>query len=476
MPTEPPRNLPSPSQPWLLGSRLRHVRLVSGLVLFAYVSLHLLNHGLLNVSVAAADRMLLAQKALWQGPAGTALLYGALLTHAGLGVWSLYARRYAGWRPAEAWQLVLGLSIPAMLANHVMVTRAAWSLHGLNKGYVAELDALWVGGPGHAPSLWGWLQIGGLLVAWAHACIGLFFLLRLRRWWPAWQAPLLALAVVIPILALLGFAAGGREVARAEADPAWRATQLPQAVAGTPDQKARLARLRNDLVAVYAGSIALALVARLVRSLADRRGRRFAIHYPGRAPIHMLGGLTVLDASRKERIGHASVCGGRGRCSTCRVRVLWSEAALPKPTASERHVLDRIGADPDTIRLACQLRPEAALAVVPLIPPGIAADFIAGRAARIPGDERFLVAMFIDLRGSTALAESRLPFDSVFLLGRFIGAASGAVVAAGGRPVQFLGDGALCLGMPARAWLPPGAGGGARGRCGVRGAKPAVQP
>jgi adenylate cyclase len=53
--------------------------------------------------------------------------------------------------------------------------------------------------------------------------------------------------------------------------------------------------------------------------------------------------------------------------------------------------------------------------------------------------------MFIDLRGSTGLAERRMPFDSVFLLGRFITAATGAVVGCGGRPVQFLGDGVLAL-------------------------------
>jgi adenylate cyclase len=53
--------------------------------------------------------------------------------------------------------------------------------------------------------------------------------------------------------------------------------------------------------------------------------------------------------------------------------------------------------------------------------------------------------MFIDLRGSTGLAERRMPFDSVFLLGRFIAAANRVVAGCGGRPVQFLGDGVLAL-------------------------------
>ncbi len=42
-------------------------------------------------------------------------------------------------------------------------------------------------------------------------------------------------------------------------------------------------------------------------------------------------------------------------------------------------------------------------------------------------------------------AESRLPFDTVFVINRFLTAVSSAVVAAGGTPNQFLGDELLAL-------------------------------
>ncbi|MFX7358982.1 2Fe-2S iron-sulfur cluster-binding protein, partial [Acinetobacter baumannii] len=78
-------------------------------------------------------------------------------------------------------------------------------------------------------------------------------------------------------------------------------------------------------------------------------------------------GSSVLEASRRGRIPHASVCGGRGRCSTCRIRVVDPERSrhLPEPERAERLVLERIGASPG-IRLACQLRPAADLTVAPL--------------------------------------------------------------------------------------------------------------
>ncbi len=61
------------------------------------------------------------------------------------------------------------------------------------------------------------------------------------------------------------------------------------------------------------------------------------------------------------------------------------------------------------------------------------------------GRERYIVSMFVDMRGSTKLAEARLPFDVVFLINRFLGAASQAVIDAGGQPNQFVGDGLLAL-------------------------------
>ena len=61
------------------------------------------------------------------------------------------------------------------------------------------------------------------------------------------------------------------------------------------------------------------------------------------------------------------------------------------------------------------------------------------------GQERYLVSLFVDMRGSTRLAEKRLPFDTVFIVNRFLGAVSQAVIESGGRPNQFVGDGMLAL-------------------------------
>ena len=156
-------------------------------------------------------------------------------------------------------------------------------------------------------------------------------------------------------------------------------------------------------------------------------------------------GLSVLEASLRYNVPHASVCGGRARCSTCRIRVIGDHAALPEPSPREAFVLHRVGTDDPSIRLACQLRPTGDLTFFQLfLPSTMSANAHAGNPTRV-GQERYLVSMFVDMRGSTQLAEKRLPFDTVFIVNRFLGAVSQAVLEAGGRPNQFIGDGMLAL-------------------------------
>jgi adenylate cyclase len=61
----------------------------------------------------------------------------------------------------------------------------------------------------------------------------------------------------------------------------------------------------------------------------------------------------------------------------------------------------------------------------------------------MPGEQRFVVAVVVDMRDSTRLAATRLPFDAVFVIDRFVTAVGAAVSANGGRVSHFLGDGVM---------------------------------
>jgi adenylate cyclase len=282
-----------------------------------------------------------------------------------------------------------------------------------------------------------------LTIAWTHACIGLYFWLRLKpflKWaWPF----LFAVAVLLPPLAMLGADHGAREVIALAKDPAWRKANLHPI---PPQQRINIDRVAEFYFPIgYLGAIGFVFLARGARSLNERRRGTFTVSYPHRQ-VRVPKGMSVLEASLRHKIPHASVCGGRARCSTCRVRVVSDRFALPRPSGREAFVLQRVGASRDpSIRLACQLRPKSDIAVIPVLPPNAGADFVRNRQHVHIGEERYVVSMFVDMRGSTSLSEGRLPFDVVFLINRFVDAASRAVSEAGGQPNQFVGDGVLAL-------------------------------
>jgi adenylate cyclase len=248
----------------------------------------------------------------------------------------------------------------------------------------------------------------------------------------------------MPSFAMVGVIHGAREVVAKVKDPQWRTQNVPPGI--PPPQRKVIDEVTLFYFPIFYGcAFIFVFGARGVRSWRERRRGMYTITYPGlqaRVPI----GMSVLEASLRYKVPHASVCGGRARCSTCRVRVVSDRFALPQPSGREAFVLKRVGVNSDpSIRLACQLRPRSDVSVIPILPPHIGADFVRNRQRINIGEERFLVSMFVDMRGSTTLSETRLPFDIVFLINRFVDAVSRGITEAGGQPNQFIGDGVLAL-------------------------------
>ena len=418
----------------------RKVRLWGGLTLFAYVLLHLSNHALGLISLGAMERGLTWALLLWRSPPGLVLLYGALISHLGLGLWALYRRRTLRMPAWEGAQLVLGLAIPPLLLSHIAGTGVTDALLGTTPSYARVLLFLWVFDPTA-----GARQVSLLLIAWIHGCMGLHFWLRFRRWYPRVALAFFAGALLVPVLALLGFAAGAREAAALLARTPGLARDLmrtPQPV--TAAERARPGEIQRAMLAAYGAALVGVLIARVARERIRRRRGMIRVSYPERRDVLVPLGWSVLEASRFGRIPHASACGGRGRCSTCRIRVLGELRALPMPSTAETRVLERVSAPPN-VRLACQLRPAGDIAVVPLMPASLSAQAAALQVGARHGQEREIAVLFADLRGFTRLAEHRLPYDVVFFLNRYFEAVGTAVTDAGGVVNQFTGDGVMAL-------------------------------
>ena len=423
---------------FLRGVSVRQIRMVCGLILLAYLISHFLNHALGNISLEALAWGLHYHLLFWQFLPVAIVFYAAVLVHGGLGIWALYERRQFRWRAIEPLQLVLGLSIPALIAAHIIGTRLGHTLFGFERYYPQVLHGYFAA---VSPRLA--LTTLALVISWTHGCIGLYFWLRLKAFFQRVAPFLLAAAVLVPTLALLGIYQGGRTVVKDSADAGWRAVNLPPDKVGTPAQSDTLETITTDFLIGYLGLLGLVLVARGFRTLHERRAGMINLSYGNGRTIRVPKGLSVLEASLRYQVPHASVCGGRARCSTCRIRVIGDCASLPRPSNREAFVLNRVGSDADpAIRLACQLRPDADLSFFQIFTPQAAPT---RHGPSHIGEERYLVSMFVDMRGSTRLAENRLPFDTVFVVNRFLGAVSKAVIECGGQPNQFLGDGQLAL-------------------------------
>jgi adenylate cyclase len=417
---------------------VRQTRLWLGLVLFTYLTTHFLNHALGLVSI---DAMLAGREwfvLLWRSYLGTLALYTALTVHLSLAYWSLYRRRTL-WMPGwEALQLCLGLTIPLLLVWHVVGTRLAHEVAGTRDTYTLVVLSLWKLDP-----VAGLRQATALVIAWLHGCVGLHFWLRLRPWYPRSARAIYTGFLLVPVLALLGFAEAGREITRRAEDPAFVPGVLAAAQLPSPAQRVVLGRVSRGVFWGHLAMIALVLAARAARERARRR-QGVRVTYPGGREVLVPAGFTILEASRFAGIPHASVCGGRGRCSTCRVRVIRGAEHLPAATTEELRVLGRVGA-PANVRLACQVRPPRDLTVVALVPAGAGPADAIGVGDQREGRELTIAVLFADLRGFTRLAERKLPYDVVFILNRYFEAVGGAIGDAGGIVNQFTGDGVMAL-------------------------------
>src|SRR6478672_463172 len=207
---------------WLRGIGVRQVRLACGLIMFAYIFSHFFNRALGNFSYDTMEAWLRFHVWWWRIPVVNLALYAAATTHFSLGLWALYQRRHFRYTVIEIAQLLLGLSIPLLLASHLGIMRLGGLLFGRDPPhYAGTLFAYWA----NRPYMIG-VQFLLLTVAWVHACIGLYFWLRLKPFFK-WAAPfLLAIAVLLPPLAMIGAHHGAREVVQLAAAPQWRAERI----------------------------------------------------------------------------------------------------------------------------------------------------------------------------------------------------------------------------------------------------------
>lgn len=415
----------------------KRLRLGTGLVLAVYVVQHFINHSLGIVGFEAMEAWRRVWSPVWDNPLFMVLLHGSLLTHFSLALMRLYQRRTLRMPAWELGQIVLGLAIAPLIAAHIIGTRVSAEVGGMDPDY-PYMALVIASNPRQA------VQLPLLvIVVWAHVVIGLHFWLRLKRWYrrslPVW----VVLAVALPLLAEAGILRAALTANGWLDDPEMLEEATASYMSMDAGTRAFLSSLEVPVLWTLLALLLGVLGARAVRGWMMRRRADVQIAHSSGRTILAHRGQTMLEALRAANIPHMSVCGGRARCTTCRVRVGIGREQLPAPGALEQAALERIHADA-TVRLACQTRPDADVAITPLVNPGSRTEQ-ALAVGGVQGTERDIVCLFVDMRGSTHLGERILPYDVVFILNQFFRGLSDSLEATGGHYAQFAGDGLMAL-------------------------------
>jgi len=345
---------------------------MSGLILFAFAATHFLNHAVGLYSLETMHRVQAWRVAITRSWPGSIVLLLALLTHAGLALYKLARRRTLRMPWWETLQIAIALAIPFLLLPHIVNTRVANWVYHVNDTYLYELYRLW---PDRADT-----QILLLLLVWTHSCFGLHYWLRLADGYRAVAPILLLLAVAIPALAIAGFVVAGRETTEIMSDPEALAGLQARSRWPNAADNAAMADLRDWVRIGFAGLLAAAAAIYFRRRRRGKEGMAghvgdgqaragpVSISYLDGPTVSAAADATLLETSRANGVPHASLCGGRGRCGTCRVEIETVLGALPPPDPVERAALVSIEAA-ENVRLACQIRPKSSMSVRVLLRP-----------------------------------------------------------------------------------------------------------
>ena len=173
------------------------------------------------------------------------------------------------------------------------------------------------------------------------------------------------------------------------------------------------------------------------------------VEFVGERSITVNKEQTLLDASLQAGIPHFHACGGKGKCTTCRIMILEGEENLSRPNKKEAKLRDSIKMK-SSIRLACQTRVLREPVVVERIIKDEAeiSQYIQLNKKELKaiklkplGEEKYLVLFFLDIRNFTPFVESYLPFDVMYITRKLYEIFHKVIHKYNGKIIETAGDG-----------------------------------
>jgi adenylate cyclase len=173
--------------------------------------------------------------------------------------------------------------------------------------------------------------------------------------------------------------------------------------------------------------------------------KRHSIEFWGERTVTVNAGQSILQASLDAGIPHFHACGGKARCSTCRILVLEGMDRL-SPINEKEHALRARISIPQDVRLACQTYVIDEPVRVKRIIRDRQDVYLYGcttdeKGVDKIGTEMELVLFFLDIKEFTPFMERLLPFDVIHITRRLFLLFEEIIGRFKGRIVETAGDG-----------------------------------
>lgn len=420
--------------------RSNQVRIITGVIMYIYAVTHLLNHSVGLLGLDAMEEVRLYFLAFWRNPVMIMLMPMSMMIHFFLAVYAFLTKPSLMKMSIYEWvQYVAGFTIPFFLILHVSSTRMAYWFFDINDTYAYLLTQYWNQG---LPAL---LLTFLLVSVFVHGSIGIYFYLRLQKWFHPVKPYYYAISLALPLMAIAGILSASRESLYLSGfNPQWTEQILQTANPGLSDVSVMMKPLFNLFPIGYFIFLDLMFIFRILLIWYKEKRYSVNIHFLNQKKVRVFHGSSILDASNSADLPHAQICRGKGRCTTCRVYVVDGHENLSKPEPNELDILEGINASPN-IRLACQARPLGEVTVDPLFPADLSAQEGVKKKTMFFGNEKKIAVLFADLRGFTTFSEHRLPYDVVSILNGYFKGAGIAIEKHGGHLDKFIGDGIMAI-------------------------------
>lgn len=170
------------------------------------------------------------------------------------------------------------------------------------------------------------------------------------------------------------------------------------------------------------------------------------ITFVGEKKVQISKGQSILSASLEAGIPHFHACGGKGKCSTCRILILEGSENISPISKMEAFLRSKIPF-PENVRLACQCFIEKGDVTIERIIKDemdfslfLNNDKLEKQNQHL-GVEKELVLFFLDIKNFSPFVETYLPFDVIHVVRRLFFIFHNVIHKLKGKIIETAGDG-----------------------------------